>query len=142
MAAHEMVCSGVRRRIGNGETTLIWGHPWLPDNPSPLVQTIMPEELREAKVVSLIDQQTHSWDPLSDLFEPEDVTRISKIPISPNYEDSWYWYGDQRGIYYVKSAYRQIVGDFEHHHGAFDKWIALWKLRVPKMENFFMESFM
>ncbi|XP_019154287.1 PREDICTED: uncharacterized protein LOC109150757 [Ipomoea nil] len=27
MAAHDMACSGVRRRIGNGETNLIWGNP-------------------------------------------------------------------------------------------------------------------
>ncbi|XP_031120802.1 uncharacterized protein LOC116024038 [Ipomoea triloba] len=39
MAAHDMVCGGVRRRIGDGKTTLIWGHPWLPDDPTPMIQT-------------------------------------------------------------------------------------------------------
>ncbi|XP_019151915.1 PREDICTED: uncharacterized protein LOC109148635 [Ipomoea nil] len=133
MAAHEIVCSGVRRRIGNGGKTLIWGHPWLPDDPSPLIQTVMPEELREARVVGLIDQQTKTWDPhiLCDLFEPDDVARISRIPVSPEYEDSWYWYKDPRGEYSVKNAYRQIVGDFVNNSGAFDKWITLWKLKVP-----------
>ncbi|XP_019160471.1 PREDICTED: uncharacterized protein LOC109157045 [Ipomoea nil] len=29
MAAKDLICSGVRRRIGNGNSTLIWGHPWL-----------------------------------------------------------------------------------------------------------------
>ncbi|XP_019183930.1 PREDICTED: uncharacterized protein LOC109178831 [Ipomoea nil] len=108
MAAHGMVCSGVRRRVGNGENTLIGGHPWLPDDPSPLIQTIMPVELREARVVGLIDQQTKTWDPyiLNDLFDPDDVARISRIPVSPDYEDTWYWYRDQRGMYSVKSAYR------------------------------------
>ncbi|XP_019150532.1 PREDICTED: uncharacterized protein LOC109147325 [Ipomoea nil] len=91
MAAHAMVISGVRRRIGNGQTTLIWGHPWLRDNPSPLIQTEMPQQLREARVAGLIDLQTHTWDPhiLSDLFIPEDVERINMIPVSPEYEDSW-----------------------------------------------------
>ncbi|XP_019150959.1 PREDICTED: uncharacterized protein LOC109147757 [Ipomoea nil] len=100
----------------------------------------MPEELREAKVVGLIDPQTNSWDPhiLSDLFEPEDVARISRIPVSPDYEDSWYWYKDQMGMYYVKSAYRQIVGDYEHNPGAFDKWITLWKLKVPSKWKIFL----
>ncbi|XP_019190614.1 PREDICTED: uncharacterized protein LOC109185072 [Ipomoea nil] len=27
MAAHELICGGVRRRIGNGKGTLIWDHP-------------------------------------------------------------------------------------------------------------------
>ncbi|XP_019196376.1 PREDICTED: uncharacterized protein LOC109190367 [Ipomoea nil] len=81
----------------------------------------------------LHDQQTNSWDPriLCDLFEPDDVARISRIPISPEYEDSWYWYKDPRGEYSVKNAYRQIVGNFENNSGAFDKWITLWKLKVP-----------
>ncbi|XP_019186482.1 PREDICTED: uncharacterized protein LOC109181185 [Ipomoea nil] len=133
MAAHGIVCSGVRRRIGNGEKTLIWGHPWLSDDPSPLIQTVMPEELREARVVALIDQQTKTWDPhiLCDLFEPDDVARITRIPVSPEYEDSWYWYKDPRGEYSVKNAYRQIIGNYENNSGAFDKWITLWKLKVP-----------
>ncbi|XP_019172070.1 PREDICTED: uncharacterized protein LOC109167504 [Ipomoea nil] len=117
MAAHAMVVSGVRRRIGNGQTTLIWGHPWLRDNPSPLIQTEMPGQLREARVAGLIDLHTHTWDPhiLSDLFIPEDVERINMIPISPDYEDSWYWMGDPKGTYTVKNAYRRTVGDYENN---------------------------
>ncbi|XP_019151064.1 PREDICTED: uncharacterized protein LOC109147861 [Ipomoea nil] len=112
MAAHDMVVAGVRRRIGDGQTTLILGYPWLPDDPSPLIQTEMPEELRHAKVAGLIDEQTNMWDPyiLSDLFIPEDVNRILRIPVSPGYGDSWYWLGDPNGIYSVKNAYRNIMG--------------------------------
>ncbi|XP_019186481.1 PREDICTED: uncharacterized protein LOC109181184 [Ipomoea nil] len=133
MAAHAMVVSGVRRRIGNGQTTLIWGHPWLRDNPSPLIQTEMPQQLREARVAGLIDSQTHTWDPhiLSDLFIPEDVERINMIPVSPEYEDSWYWMSDPKGTYTVKNAYRHIVGDYENNPANFDKWIAMWKIKVP-----------
>ncbi|XP_019150207.1 PREDICTED: uncharacterized protein LOC109147023 [Ipomoea nil] len=133
MAARDMVCAGARRRNGNGKTTLICGYPWLHDNPSPLVQTIMPEELREARVEGLIDQQTNTWDPhiLADLFDPGDVARISKIQVSPAYEDSWYWLSDPKGEYIVKNAYRHIIGDHDHSPCAFDKWVALWKLKVP-----------
>ncbi|XP_019191221.1 PREDICTED: uncharacterized protein LOC109185721 [Ipomoea nil] len=133
MAAHNLVCVGVRRRIGNGSTTLIWGHPWLQDNPSPLVQTIMPDALRNAVVVGLIDQQTKKLDPhiLTDLFEPGDVDRILKIPISPDYDDTWYWLNDPKGLYTVKDAYRRLMGEFQHTTGEFDKWVALWKMRVP-----------
>ncbi|XP_019197198.1 PREDICTED: uncharacterized protein LOC109191082 [Ipomoea nil] len=34
-------------------------------------------------------------------------------------------------MYSVKDAYRQIVGDFVHNPATFDKWITLWKLKVP-----------
>ncbi|XP_019176644.1 PREDICTED: uncharacterized protein LOC109171975 [Ipomoea nil] len=133
MAAHAILTSGVRQRIGNEQTTLIWGHPWLPDNPSPLVQMDMPKEFREARVAGLIDPQTNTWDPhiLSDLFIPEDVNRITMIPVSPAYDDSWYWMGDPKGTYTVKNAYRCTVGDFENNQGAFDKWVTLWKFKVP-----------
>ncbi|XP_019184796.1 PREDICTED: uncharacterized protein LOC109179755 [Ipomoea nil] len=126
MAAHPIVVAGIRRRIGNGETTLIWGHPWLQDNPSPLIQTIMPEELRDARVAGLIDPQTQTWDPhiLSDLFIPEDVSRIVMIPVSPGYDDSWYWMGDPKGIYSVKNAYKRIVGDYENNPDSFAEWLA------------------
>ncbi|XP_019181378.1 PREDICTED: uncharacterized protein LOC109176400 [Ipomoea nil] len=128
-----MVIASVRRRIGNGKTTLIWGHRWLLDDPSPLIQTNMPEELRSAKVAGLIDEQTTNWDPhiLADLFVDEDVSRILKIPISPDYDDSWYWLGDPNGIYIVKNAYRNIMGTYEHTPREFDKWITIWKMRVP-----------
>ncbi|XP_019194747.1 PREDICTED: uncharacterized protein LOC109188557 [Ipomoea nil] len=143
MAVHAMVVSGVRRRIGNGQTTLIWGHPWLRDNPSTLIQIEMPEQLREARVAGLIDLQTHTWDPhiLSDLFITEDVERINMIPISPDYEDSWYWMGDPKGTYTVKNAYRRIVGDYENNPVMFDKWISMWKLKVPpKWKTFLWRS--
>ncbi|XP_019179708.1 PREDICTED: uncharacterized protein LOC109174921 [Ipomoea nil] len=156
MAAHDMVVARVRRRIGNGKTTLIWGHPWFPDNPSPLVQTDMPVELRHAKVVGLIDEQTATWDPhiLADLFEEEDVSRILRIPVSPGYEDAWYWPeedvsrilripvspgyedtwywpDDPNGIYTVKNAYRHIMGIYDHSPGSFEKWTKMWGMRVP-----------
>ncbi|XP_019166667.1 PREDICTED: uncharacterized protein LOC109162418 [Ipomoea nil] len=117
MAAHHMVVARVRRRIGDGKTTLIWGHPWLPDNPSPLIQTDMPEELRHAKV--------------ADLFEEQDVDRILRIPVSPGYEDSWYWPGDPNGIYTVKNAYKHFMGVYEPPPGSFEKWTKIWGMKIP-----------
>ncbi|XP_031099874.1 uncharacterized protein LOC116004082 [Ipomoea triloba] len=82
MAAHDLVCSGVRRRIGNGKSTLIWGHPWLPDDPGPMVQTVMPQTLAGAAVSGLIDPTTNTWDQtiLHDIFTLNDVRRILSIP--------------------------------------------------------------
>ncbi|XP_019155034.1 PREDICTED: uncharacterized protein LOC109151888 [Ipomoea nil] len=100
----------------------------------------MPEELREALVEGLIDQHTNHWDPhiLTDLFDPDDVARISRILVSPAYEDPWYWLSDPKGIYTVKNAYRSIVGNYDHDPGAFDKWVTLWKLKVPPKSKTFL----
>ncbi|XP_019172466.1 PREDICTED: uncharacterized protein LOC109167850 [Ipomoea nil] len=134
MAAKSIVCSGVRRRIGNGESTLIWTHPWLQDDQDPMIQTEMPTQLQEARVAGLIDQQTGTWDPsiLTDLFQPTDVVNIMRIPVSPDYDDTWYWHGDPRGVYSVKSGYRLIVGNYQGDNGTFAKWLALWKLKIPQ----------
>ncbi|XP_031124180.1 uncharacterized protein LOC116026894 [Ipomoea triloba] len=75
---------------------------------------------------------------LSDIFCPEDVERISSIPISPEYEDTWFWYGDPKGCYSVKDGYRSILGDFVGPSGGFDKWNYLWKIKVPPKWRTFM----
>ncbi|XP_019172465.1 PREDICTED: uncharacterized protein LOC109167831 [Ipomoea nil] len=133
MVAKSLICSGVRRRIGNGETTLIWAHPWIHNDQEPMVQTEMPMQLAEAKFVGLIDQDTGTWDHsiLTDLFQPTDVENIKKIHVSQEYEDSWYWHGDPKGIYSVKNGYRRIIGNYEHSDEAFDKWLTLWSLKIP-----------
>ncbi|XP_019192477.1 PREDICTED: uncharacterized protein LOC109186787 [Ipomoea nil] len=133
MAAQELVCGGVRRRIGNGKETLIWDHPWLQDDNNAKIITDKPPYLAQATVMRLIDQETATWDHeiLNDIFIPEDVMRILKIPVSPDYEDMWYWHGDVTGEYSVKNGYRQVVGDYVHTTGMFDKWPKLWKLKVP-----------
>ncbi|XP_031112161.1 uncharacterized protein LOC116016138 [Ipomoea triloba] len=133
MGAHELICSGVRRRIGDGRSTLIWGHPWLPDGPNPMIQTNMPHELDGSLVSGLFDPDTGTWDHsiLCDIFSPTDVERILKIPVSPDYEDSWFWVGDPGGTYTVKQGYRIIIGNFESSPGDFDKWSHLWKIKSP-----------
>ncbi|XP_031131793.1 uncharacterized protein LOC116033173 [Ipomoea triloba] len=92
MAAHDLVCGGIRRKIGDGTTTLIWGHPWLPNEPNPMVQTPMHRALHGSKVSGLINRTSGTWDMsiLSDLFCAADVDRIARVPVSPSYMDSWY----------------------------------------------------
>ncbi|XP_019158289.1 PREDICTED: uncharacterized protein LOC109155002 [Ipomoea nil] len=100
----------------------------------------MPVQLQGARVAGLIDQQTGSWDPsiLTDLFQPSEVANIMKIPISPDYDDTWYWHGDPRGVYYVKSGYRLIVGNYQENNGTFTKWLPLWKLKIPPKWRIFL----
>ncbi|XP_019172478.1 PREDICTED: uncharacterized protein LOC109167861 [Ipomoea nil] len=122
MAAKDLVCGGIRRRVGNGSSTLIWEHPWLNDELDPMIHTEIPQYLSGAKVIGLIDRDTGTWDPhiLADIFQPSDIPRIQSIPIAPEYDDIWYWYGDPNGCYSVKSGYRHIVGSYEHNSNDFD----------------------
>ncbi|XP_019170153.1 PREDICTED: uncharacterized protein LOC109165716 [Ipomoea nil] len=131
MAAHGLVCGGIRRRIGNGETIMIGKDPWLLDLDYK-IHTGLPHNIYESGVSGLIDQDTRSWDLdiLNDIFDPHDVNRIRRVPVCPDYEDSWYWYKEQNGSYSIKSAYRSVVGEIQNNTG-FDKWTALWKLDVP-----------
>ncbi|XP_019167296.1 PREDICTED: uncharacterized protein LOC109163029 [Ipomoea nil] len=134
MAAKGLICSGVRRRVGNGKSTSVWGHPWLQDEEDPMIQIEMPPQLSSARVVNLIDQETGTWDHdlLTDIFEPNDVARILKIPVSPDYDDMWYWHGDPRGYYTVKNGYRCILGNYENTGNmGFTKWLTLWKQKIP-----------
>ncbi|XP_031104361.1 uncharacterized protein LOC116007834 [Ipomoea triloba] len=140
MAAQDLVCSGARRRIGNGRSTLIWGHPWLQDDTGPMIQIEMPKELNGSMVSGLIDPSTNMWDQeiLQDLFDPADVVCIQSVLVSPDYEDSWFWAGDPRGCYTVKEGYRCIRGEFSTHPGSFDKWQSLWKIKAPPKWKFLL----
>ncbi|XP_019189270.1 PREDICTED: uncharacterized protein LOC109183669 [Ipomoea nil] len=95
------------------------------DEQDPMIQPEMPVQLQEARVVGLIDQQT-------------DVERIMRIPVSPDYNDTWYWHGDPKGIYSVKSGYRRIVGDYENQGEEFVNWLALWRLKIPPKWRMFL----
>ncbi|XP_031120574.1 uncharacterized protein LOC116023707 [Ipomoea triloba] len=140
MAAHELVCAGVQRRIGNGRTTLIWGHPWLPDDPSPMVHTPMPAVLNGSVVSGLINPDSGTWDLsiLHDIFTPNDIDRILTIPISPHHEDSWFWLGDPKGCYTVKEGYRSVIGEVVSTPGTFDSWLHLWKIKCPAKWKMFI----
>ncbi|XP_019168881.1 PREDICTED: uncharacterized protein LOC109164787 [Ipomoea nil] len=104
-----------------------------------MVQTEMLSQLADAKVAGLIDQTTGTWDPhiLTDIFHPNGIPRILKIPISPEYEDTWYWYGDPNGCYSVKNGYRLMVGTYSTSTG-FDKWNTLWQLKIPSKWKMFL----
>ncbi|XP_031124165.1 uncharacterized protein LOC116026879 [Ipomoea triloba] len=140
VASHELICSGIRRRVGNGKSTLIWGHPWLPDEPDPMVQTAMPHELEGSMVSGLLDPATGTWDHsiIHDIFEHDDVTRILKVPVAPHYEDSWFWQGDPRGIYSVKDGYKRIMGEYHTAPGNFDRWLHIWKIKCPAKWRIFL----
>lgn len=135
LAAQELLKKGCAIKIGNGRTTSIWKDSWLADPADQRVVTPVIPELEDAKVISLMRMDvTAEWDMeiLDELFEPRDRERILKTPISPDYEDEWYWKFSAKGNYTVKSTYRSLVEQPEvvtRTDGNF--WSTLWKLRIP-----------
>ncbi|XP_031101874.1 uncharacterized protein LOC116005777 [Ipomoea triloba] len=138
-AAKDLICGGIRRRIGDGTSTKIWGSPWLPDS-DPMVHSIQPPYLSDTTVSGLIDPITNSWDVsiLLDLFAPRDIDLIKRVPISPGYTDSWYWIDDLRGIYSVKSGYRRVRGSVAPLSSGVNIWNKLWNLKIPPRWNTFI----
>lgn len=79
------------------------------------------------------------WDEelLDELFNPTEKDWIMKTPISPNYEDDWYWRFDMKGSYTVRSAYRSLCSNAGHNGSSdFDHWKVLWKLKIPSKLKF------
>lgn len=52
LEAQEVIKKGTRRRIGNGDDTMVWKDPWLPCFENENLTTTMPEELQYTKVKS------------------------------------------------------------------------------------------
>ncbi|XP_019197085.1 PREDICTED: uncharacterized protein LOC109190941 [Ipomoea nil] len=111
MAGQELVRTGYRRRIGNGRTTKVWSHPWLPDAHDPYVGLNHQSLNHELLVADLIENDTKKWNDglINQLFAPRDVVLIKQLPINADYEDMWFWERDIRGCYSVKDGYRRLV---------------------------------
>ncbi|XP_050259107.1 uncharacterized protein LOC126704117 [Quercus robur] len=102
----------------------------------------MEDEVREATVAELIDQDLHAWraDFIMDMFEKEDAEAICRIQLSRRHvEDCMIWMHQRKGIFTVKSAYkvaRKVLSEgrvAESSRGCAGKevWPAIWKLRIP-----------
>ncbi|XP_021801570.1 uncharacterized protein LOC110745747 isoform X2 [Prunus avium] len=82
----ELLLSGLRKGIGDGQETLVYGDAWIPSPNS--FRPISPQ---------VLDQET----------KEEDVKAITSIPLSVNFhKDRWIWHYTTNGTYSVKSGYR------------------------------------
>ncbi|XP_031120247.1 uncharacterized protein LOC116023389 [Ipomoea triloba] len=61
MASQDILRAGCFKRIGNGEATLVWKHPWLPDSEDPYVHTACSDQNVNMRVSALINQNTKDW---------------------------------------------------------------------------------
>lgn len=83
METQDVIRQGCRRRIGNGKSTKIWQVPSLPCPENGYLTTDMPEELKEAKVESLLAENQREWDEevLKDICNDRDFELIRQILI-------------------------------------------------------------
>ncbi|VFQ95991.1 unnamed protein product [Cuscuta campestris] len=145
------VRQGVRRRVGNGRNTLVWGSPWLldPDNPTIMTdQQFMPN----LPVDFLRDPVTGGWNEslLHSYFNARDVMEILRVPSCPSREDLWFWSRFPHGHYSVKDGYRLLQGEVVAESSGFSSWNKLWRIPVETkfglcgrlvMQQFGMEGF-
>ncbi|KAL8115005.1 hypothetical protein AgCh_021723 [Apium graveolens] len=131
-ASLKLVKTGARRRVGNGENTLVWHDPWLPDVVNGYVRTTMYDQLSNAKVSNLMTDDGRNWDVevIADLLETRDCELIMRIPLSMNISaDSWYWLLEDKGDFTVKSCYRAMQGECTNDYTRM--WKKIWALKLP-----------
>ncbi|CAB4312759.1 unnamed protein product [Prunus armeniaca] len=115
----ELLLSGLRKRIGDGQETLVYGDAWIP-RPN-YFRPISPKVLNQETKVSALIFPIGNWnvDLLNLCFHAEGVKAITSIPLSVNYHnDRWIWHYTTNGVYYVKSGYRLAISRKKECSGA------------------------
>jgi hypothetical protein len=152
-AIHEgkgVLKQGLIRRIGDGKSTLIWDHNWIPRQEFLRIMTSQGRS-RLRLVSELINQTEACWkeDILNASFLPMDVQEIMNIPLSSvRQDDRWAWNYERNGSFSVRSAYRMIIctkkrrEDWLEHHVSSSNdesqnWSMLWKTNVPSRVRLF-----
>lgn len=131
-----------RWRVGDGKSIKIWKDPWLPNANSHFIESEMPLQLANATVDSLFELtgKNWDWDILSDLFVQKDRDSITKIPISVSKpKDKMIWNLEEKGVYTVKSCYRNIMGEFQSPASSI--WTRMWSFHLPPKVKFFSGNF-
>lgn len=149
----DVLKQGLIRRIGNGSTTDIWAHNWIPrdvmmrphgcrcDNPPNMVS-------------ELIDHTAASWNrgKLEEVFLSIDIPAILSIPLCiSNISNSWAWNFEKNGCFSVRSAYRMMVATKRRREEWLDgmagsssnnreegSWKTLWRTEVPGKIGMFL----
>nr|XP_027102916.1 uncharacterized protein LOC113724190 [Coffea arabica] len=110
MSVRGVLEEGVLRRIGNGISTKIWEHKWIPQAPNGKPSTTKPQNCKFETVQQLITNKRWNSNLVFRLFNKSDAMRILSIPVSlGGREDSHYWGYNEGGEYTVRSGYKRFM---------------------------------
>ncbi|XP_074297260.1 uncharacterized protein LOC141627964 [Silene latifolia] len=112
MEARVVLETGMRWRIGDGNSTRVWRETWLPGTHMGRVISPCVDGNENLKVSELLSKYG-GWnlELVSSLFLPFETEHILNIRVSQHRPmDIWYWKAEKDGMYFVKSAYRALAG--------------------------------
>nr|XP_027086514.1 uncharacterized protein LOC113708252 [Coffea arabica] len=155
LGARCLIDKGMIRRIGNGRSTSIWDHRWIPGSSSGKPTTPRPLNSDCKMVHELINQQRWNRNTIFKYFNHKDAEKILNIPLSlTGREDSYYWQHNAGGNYTVSSGYQflmkerseaekeqvEAVGSSirEGSQQAKQMWKTLWKLNIKHKIKIFI----
>ncbi|WOH11619.1 hypothetical protein DCAR_0831109 [Daucus carota subsp. sativus] len=117
---------GLRKRIGNGQSTMAFKDLWIPRPPSFLPIT---QGMNENLKVNEFIQQPGRWNGelIQQNFLTPDSQLILSIPLSPfDHPDSWFWHYRKNGNYSVKSGYWTVISNNKSGDSSSSDEISKW----------------
>ena len=153
LEGRDILKQGLIRRIGNGVTTNIWTHNWLPRD-----EMLRPygclSQNPPTFVSELITPATAAWNKqvVQSTFMPMDADTILGIPLcTRNMDDFWAWHYEKHGIFSVKSAYKMLIATRQRREAWLEgragpsssgaekgAWKSLWNTKVPGKVRMFL----
>ena len=149
----DILAQGIIRRIGDGTSTGIWTHNWIPrDNFKRPITSLVTNP--PAMVSQLIDTSTAAWNEnlIRTVFTRFDAEEILKIPLCTRIiSDFWAWHEESSGIFTVRSAYRMIIrtklsreswieqeASTSASQSESNHWTSTWHIKVPSKLRVFV----
>ena len=143
----QLLMQGLRKMIGNGQSSLVWVDPWLFDVSMrvPFMKNIFVN--LNLRVTDLIDFPNRCWnlERLEDLFYPRDMNLILMNKPVVSKDDFWCWLHTRNGDYSVKSGYwlanrlhnSDLIAAAELRPSLNDLKVQVWFLHTtPKIKCF------
>ena len=149
----DVLIQGTVKRIGDGESTYIWRHNWIPREGVRRPITSLTQN-PPIMVSELIDSTTASWkeELIRATFARFDADDILKIPLcTRKVADFWAWQEEPKGNFSVRSCYRMILRTKLEREAWMsgeagtsivqqeaDKWSTIWHMQVPSKLRMFV----